>query len=236
MLSASDQGIYSAAVNLSATISAVGLAVNNVIFPHLSAAWEEGRKAKALEDLDLAIRFTAIALLGIGLVLILLGRPIILLLLGNAYVAGADVLPFLVVFYLLTISVWLFGVYASLIERTYVSTIGLASALPVNVVLNLILIPRLGIVGAGLATMLSYVLLWCIVVGVCVAFRMPLRRRTVVASVSPFLLLLPPLAAGCAIAIVVIASLRTSWLVTEEERQRVFQEIAAFAGRLRRPQ
>ncbi|MFC1800176.1 oligosaccharide flippase family protein, partial [Candidatus Eisenbacteria bacterium] len=120
MLTSSDQGVYSAAVNLSATISAVGLAVNNVIFPHLSTAWEAGEKERAISSLDIAIRFTAIALTVIGLALILLGKPIILTLLGEAYAEGARVLPYLVVFYLLTISVWLFGVYASLVERTYV--------------------------------------------------------------------------------------------------------------------
>jgi O-antigen/teichoic acid export membrane protein len=103
MLTSSDQGVYSAAVNLSATISAVGLAVNNVIFPHLSTAWEEGKKEQAISTLDIAVRFTAVGLTVIGLALILLGRPIILLLLGEGYAAGADVLPYLVVFYLLTI-------------------------------------------------------------------------------------------------------------------------------------
>ncbi len=234
MLSSSDQGIYSAAVNLSAVISAVGLAVNNVIFPHLSTAWEAGEKERALSSLDLAIKFTAVALTAAGLLLILLGRPLILLLLGEAYIAGADVLPYLVVFYLLTISVWLFGVYASLVERTYVSTIGLVTALPVNVVLNLLLIPVMGIVGAGLATMLSYMLLWIVVVSVCAAFGMPMRARTLVASLFPFLLLLPPLLAACAVVGATYLCFRTGWIVTGEERQRVFAEAGLFLARLRR--
>ncbi len=233
MLTSSDQGVYSAAVNLSATISAVGLAVNNVIFPHLSTAWEAGKKEQALLSLDLAVKFTAVPLTVIGLLLILLGRPIILLLLGEAYVAGADVLPYLVVFYLLTISVWLFGVYASLVEKTYVSTIGLVTALPVNVVLNLVLIPRMGIVGAGLATMLSYVLLWIVVVGICRAFGMPLRLRTVAASLFPFLLLLPPLLAACAVVGATYLCFRTEWIISGDERRRVFGEAGLLLGRLR---
>jgi O-antigen/teichoic acid export membrane protein len=233
LLTSSDQGIYSAAVNLSATISAVGLAVNNVIFPHLSAAWEEGKRGEAVANLDLAIRFSAVSLVAIGFVLILLGRPIILLLLGEEYVAGAQVLPYLVVFYLFTISVWLFGVYASLVERTYVSTIGLVSALPVNIGLNLVLIPRLGIVGAGMATMLSYVLLWTVVVSICRAFGMPVRRGTILASLLPLLLLLPALAAACAIVAAIAVCLWTGWIVSEDERRRVFGELRAFAGRFK---
>ena len=234
MMTSSDQGVYSAAVNLGATISAVGLAVNNVIFPHLSTAWEAGEKERAVSSLEITIRFTAIALTVIGLALILLGRPIIMTLLGEAYAEGARVLPYIVVFYLLTISVWLFGVYASLVERTYVSTIGLATALPVNVALNLVLIPRMGIVGAGLATMLSYVLLWIVVVSVCKAFGMRLKPRTISASLFPFLLLLPPLLAACAVVGAAYLCFRTEWIVTRSERRRVFGEVGLFLGRLRK--
>jgi O-antigen/teichoic acid export membrane protein len=234
LMSSSDQGVYSAAVNLSMTISAIGLAVNNVIFPHLSTTWEGGDKPKALRNLDLSIRVTAVGLLIVGLLLVLLGRPAILLLLGREYVAGADVLPFLVVFYLFNISVWLFGVYPSLIERTYVSAIGLACALPINVVLNLVLIPHLGIVGAGLATMASYVIMWSIVVGICKAFGMPISKRLVLVSLLPFVLLLPKLIAAVAVVLVLLICVRTTRIISYEERQRVLTELGRFAGKFRR--
>jgi O-antigen/teichoic acid export membrane protein len=233
LMTASDQGIYSAAVNLCATISAVGLAVNNVVFPHLSTAWEEGGKDRALDNLDLTIRVTAVGLAVAGFVLVVLGRPLILLLLGADYAGGADVIPYLVVFYLLTVSVWLFGVFASLVEKTYVSTIGLVTALPVNVVLNLILIPRLGIVGAGLATMLSYTMLWFVVVGTCLRLGMPLRRKTLVASLFPFVLLLPSVPAGIVLAGLVTVALTTDLIIERGQRARIGEELAAFLRRKR---
>jgi len=234
LMSSSDQGIYSAAVNLSATISAIGLAVNNVMFPHLSTTWEQGDKAKTLRNLDLSIRVTSVGLVMVGLLLVLLARPLILLFLGPAYEAGARVLPFLVVFYLFTISVWLFGVFPSLIERTYVSAIGLACAVPVNVVLNLALIPRMGIVGAGLATMASYVLMWSIVVGICKRFGMPVGRRLVVISLLPFVLFLPKIGAVAAVVLVVCLCIRTTWIISDGERHKVFAELSGFLRRHRR--
>jgi O-antigen/teichoic acid export membrane protein len=167
----------------------------------------------------------------VGFALVLLGRPLILLLLGDAYSSGADVLPYLVVFYLLTVSVWLFGVFASLIEKTYVSTIGLVTALPVNVALNLILIPRLGIVGAALATMLSYTLLWFVFVGICVRLGMVLRRKTLLASLIPFLLLLPAIPAAVLVGGVIVVTLSTDWIIDRGERGRIRAEIAAFIRR-----
>ena len=233
LMSASDQGIYSAAANLCGTISAVGLAVNNVVFPHLSTAWEAGRREQALSNLDLIIRFTAVGLAVAGFVLVLVGRPVILLLLGDAYLAGADVLPYLVVFYLLTVSVWLFGVFASLIEKTFVSTVGLVTALPVNVVLNLILIPRLGIAGAGLATMLSYTLLWFVFVGLCVRLGMSLKPKTLVASLFPFVLLLPRIPGAILVCVMIITSLSTDLIIERTERKRIWAELTAFLRRKR---
>ena len=228
LMSASDQGIYSAAINLSAIISAIGLAVNSVIYPQLSTTWEGGNRGRALENLDLSIRVTAVGLLVIGLVLVLLARPLILLLLGEDYIAGTQVLPWLVVFYLLTISLWLFGVYPSLVERTYVSAVGLVCALPVNVILNIVLIPRLGIIGAAVATVASYMVMWFIIVRICAAFGMPVGKRTVVVSLLPFLLLLPHLLAFAAVGAVVYICVTKAWIVTSAERHRVYEELRGF--------
>jgi O-antigen/teichoic acid export membrane protein len=235
LMSTSDQGIYSASVNLSALISAVGLAVNNVIYPHLSTSWERGEHQKTFDDLDLAIRVTSVALIVVGVVLVLLAEPVILLLLGPDYVPGAQVLPLLVVFYLFTISVWLFGVYPTLIERTYVSAIGLAFALPANIVLNLRLIPRMGIIGAGLATMLSFFLMWLIVVLICRRFGLPTNRRMIVVSLFPFVLLLPKVGAVAAVALIAVLCLRTNLILEEIEKQKVYQELRSFTGRLGKP-
>jgi O-antigen/teichoic acid export membrane protein len=236
LMTASDQGIYSAMVNVSATISAVGFAVNNVIYPHLSTAWEKGEKNDALSNLDLAIRASSVAFTLIGLALVLLARPIILILLGHDYLAGAEVMPMLVIFHLLTISVWLFGIYPSLIERTYVTAIGLTSALPINVVLNLVLIPRMGITGAALATVLSYTVMWAVVVAICRAYGMPVSRRTFVISLLPFVLILPKAGALVAGVCVLYVSLRLTWIVSQAERRHISGDIGTFLRRLGRLQ
>jgi O-antigen/teichoic acid export membrane protein len=228
LMSTSDQGIYSATVNLSETISAIGLAISSVLFPHLSATWEMGNKAKALRDLDVALRVTGIILLVAGLVLVVFGKWFILLLLGPDYVAGAEALPFLVVFYLFTILVWLFGVYPPLIEKTYISAIGFSVAMPCTIVLNLTLIPRLAMVGAAVATMLSYFLMWGIVVAICHKFGLPVGKRTITVCLLPFILLLPPALAAPCVGIVLYVCIRRTWILSVSEREIVRAE----AGRL----
>jgi O-antigen/teichoic acid export membrane protein len=223
---ADDMGFYKRLL-----LSAVGLAVSSVIYPHLSAAWEGGKRDSALKDLDLSIRVTSVGLLAIGLALVLLAKPIIILLLGQDYIAGAQVLPWIVVFHILTISLWLFGVYPTLVERTYVSAIGLVCALPVNVGLNILLIPRLGIVGAAVATVVSYLVMWFITVRICAAYGMPVKRRTVIVSFLPFALLLPKLLAFAAVGLVIYICATKTWIVTGDERRRVYADLAAFIKR-----
>ncbi len=233
LMTSSDQGIYSATVAIAQMISAVGLAVNNVIYPHLSATWEMNRREEALRHLDLAIRVTALVLLVLGLIVVLLGDYIIGLLLGDAYAEGARVLPYLVVFYLLTISVWLFGVFPSLIEKTYVATIGLVIALPVNVALNLALIPGHGIVGAAVATMLSYLVMWVIVVAVCRALGMRVSARTLILSLAPFALLLPAFWSAPVVLVVAALALATPFIFTAGEKALARDEVLRFLRRVR---
>jgi O-antigen/teichoic acid export membrane protein len=233
LMSASDQGVYSATAAIAGMVSAVGLAVNNVVYPHLSATWEKGDRETALWHLDLAIRVTGLVLLVIGAVVVLLGSFIINLLLGEAYAAGAAVLPYLTVFYLLTVTVWLLGVFPSLIEQTYVATIGLAIALPVNVGLNLTLIPRIGTVGAAAATMISYFVMWAIVLGLCRRYGLRTSFKTVVVSVAPFALILPeplPLVVACALAVL---GLVTPLFFTAAEKELARDEVVDFVRRLR---
>jgi O-antigen/teichoic acid export membrane protein len=231
LMSASDQGVYSTTVNLSESISAIGLAISNVIYPHLSATWEGGDRAKALRDLDLSLRVTSIILLVAGLILIVLGKWLILLLLGPKFVPGVQALPFLVVFYLFTILVWLFGVYPPLIERTYVAVIGYAAALPSTILLNLVLIPRMGIVGAALATMLSYFVMWCIVAAVCYKFGMPVNRRMLAVCLLTFILLLPAPAAAAGVAAILYVCVRRTWIFSLTEREIVSGEARRFASK-----
>jgi O-antigen/teichoic acid export membrane protein len=233
-MSASDQGIYSATAALAETVSAVGLAVVSVVYPNLSATWEAGDRAKALKDLDLAVRITAVILLVTGVVLVVLGRWLIALLLGDQYGPGAVVLPYLVVYYLFTIHVSIFGIYPPLIEKTYASTIGFTVAMPCTILLNMTLIPRLGIVGAALATMLSYVLMWVIVLSICRRWGLPVKKRTVVMCLLSFALLLPWYASLPVVGLTAYVCARRTWILSAEEKEKAGSDVSRMLALARR--
>jgi len=63
-----------------------------------------------------------------------------------------------------------------IIKKTYLSTLCLALGAGTNVLLNYILIPRLGIIGASIATLIGYAI--SVVVAVIVTQKMGLFRIT----------------------------------------------------------
>lgn len=229
-----DQGAYSAVIGLCETLAAIGLAVTSVAYPHLCATWERGERDKARRDLDLAVRVLGIVLLVAGLILVVFGKWFILILLGRDYLVGASVVPFLAVYYLVTIQVQLIGIYPPLIERTYIAAIGFMVGLPSAVVLNLVLIPRLGMAGAALGTLLSYVMIWAIIVGICWRSGLLLTRRTLLVCLSCVALLLPWYAAVPAVGLVLYGCAFRTWVLSGEEREKVYGEIRRVLSRARR--
>ena len=252
-----DQGVYSAAVNVGETVSAFGLAVITVIYPHVSATWERGDREEARARLDLTMRIVGVLVLVLGLLVILFAKWLILLLLGSQYVPGTVALPYLVVYYILTVIVGILGIYPTLIERTYVTAIALGITLPINIVFNRLLIPYLGMAGAALATMLAYSLMWIIVAFICRAYGWHQSKRATLVSLLPFVLLVPDLirralerlgpaysahralavvpdtVAIAAVAAVIYVCARRPWIISPAERNLAYAELKLVLAKAR---
>ncbi len=151
-VAASDIGLYAAAVSVVAPLRLIPGALGTALLPRLAGAPESDAAeftAAVVRPATLLMLIAALALAGIGAV----GIP---LLYGRAYAPA--VTPFLVL---------LPGVTAVTVSRVlarYFAAVGRqrallvldSAALVVNVGLNLVLIPRGGITGAALASLISY--------------------------------------------------------------------------------
>ncbi|HKC50996.1 MAG TPA: oligosaccharide flippase family protein [Myxococcota bacterium] len=151
-VAASDIGVYAAAVSVVAPLRLIPGALGTVLLPRLAGASESDAAAftaAVVRPSILLMLIAALALAGAGA----LGIP---LLFGRDYAPA--VVPFLVL---------LPGVTAVTVSRVlarYFAAVGrqralvvlLAAALLLNVALNYVLIPRAGIVGAALASLISY--------------------------------------------------------------------------------
>jgi O-antigen/teichoic acid export membrane protein len=147
-------GIYMIAVKIAEQLWLFSGAVSTVILPRLSAMHREEEKRRFLTPL-IARWLLALSACG-ALVLVAFGKPFIRVLFGTAYSSAAPALLWLLPGIVLGGSA---RVLANDIAARGRPDLNLAVALfvvVVNIVGNVFLIPRYGIVGASMATTLSY--------------------------------------------------------------------------------
>lgn len=156
------QGFYSIAVLLAEKLSQISASIQLVLFPRISAVSRE----EANRITPAAVRFTLLVVLVAAVALALLGRGIVQLLYGDAFMPALPaffvLLPGIVV---LSVSK-LLAVDLSGRNRRWGPTVAVIIAFALNLVLNVLWIPRHGIVGAAWASNLAYALQSAILVGI----------------------------------------------------------------------
>jgi O-antigen/teichoic acid export membrane protein len=154
-----DVGLYSAGYRICFLLAAIAVATHVVYLPSVTRSSMVG--AVALRAvLERSVALTAIVMLPLVAGTVVLAAPLLGLLFGDAFVAGSPALR------LVALSVALFALHGTTRSvfvahhRTRLEAMIFAVAAAVNIGLNFVLIPTLGIVGAGLATLTAEALIF----------------------------------------------------------------------------
>jgi O-antigen/teichoic acid export membrane protein len=145
-------GYYTLAVSIAELVWYVSEAVMIVMLPYIASAAESDKARLAATTCRNAVLLTTLSGLGLAVV----SRPIIALVYGEAFLPAA--VPFLVLLPGAITMVIFRVLYDYLLISRDPLYVGIATgaAMVINVVANFFLIPRLGIVGASLASVISY--------------------------------------------------------------------------------
>jgi O-antigen/teichoic acid export membrane protein len=152
-----DLGVYSLVYNLGYFL--IGFIFNPIFLyfsPMVAKLWNEGQKERVKEMIEYTIKyglmFTIPALFGFYV----LGKPLILLLSTEEFVRGISLIPFVALGYILFMLSSFYEISIGLVEKTKVIpfVFGLCAAL--NIGLNILMVPRIGILGAAIATTISF--------------------------------------------------------------------------------
>jgi len=155
LLSASSVGLFQAPMRLTTLLLYPGYALANGVAPRLARGARERPNAEALRAAFRAIVLFQAALLA---PIVVWAAPIAQLLFGSDFAASADVLRWLAPFVFLSGLAPLVSLganYLGLARRRVPVAI---AAVLVNIALDLILLPRVGIIGAAIATSVAYAL------------------------------------------------------------------------------
>jgi PST family polysaccharide transporter len=200
--------------------------LSGMIMPHLSHDWEAGRREHVGRRLNTGVKLTSLGMLLAGAAILAAAPFLFHVVLEGRYDEGLAVLP-----WTLAGCVW-YSVYCIAqnylwcAEKTRLATTPLGVGLVANIVLNLFLLPTLGLHGAVLATALSTAL--------CLAHVLVLsRRHGMQLDAGTWLLAVSPAAIGfgvwpaiAACFVVGVAAFSSTLVFTADERG----ELSACIG------
>jgi O-antigen/teichoic acid export membrane protein len=220
MLGPGPVGLYAAAYKPITAILAAPVTYFQGLFPSFARSFKEDRPQFSAMVLR-SLRFTAIFAIPVGVGGTLLAGPVIELLFGPNYAAAIPVLRLLS---WSAVLVTLRGNFRHTLnaagkQHLDLSCAGVAASL--NVALNLVLIPRYGIVGAAWATVSSEVA-WFLLA------RYLFFRHVMVLPILPALW--RPLLAGSGMAAVMLLTLQVPWIMRAVIGAGVYFIILAIAG------
>lgn len=161
MLNATSMGLYTVAISLSRVLNVFEAAINTVLLPKASA-----RPVNEIVALTgMAVRISAMLTLLCVIPLLVLGPVFLELLYGEEFVAATPIFRILLVEVLISGVNWLLAKSFMAAGKPGAVTLLQVLGLSITVPFMLLLIPRYGLVGAGLALLISTIVRFFLVIG-----------------------------------------------------------------------
>jgi len=149
-------GWYQVAMPSTTLLWYIPQAVSTIILPMASELWSKNEKGLLSTGIEMAHKYSFVAVVPLALIMLTFPEIMIRVLFGEAYVPAAQALQILavgaIIFSISTLNTAAF----SGIGHPQVNTKIIFTAALINLILNLILIPLYGIIGAASATTISY--------------------------------------------------------------------------------
>lgn len=154
--SANFVGVYNAALPLAQLIMAVPLSFSMIFNPVMAEYYSKGRFNQVEKINRTVIKWIFMINFGIALPLIIFSRQVLNFLFGIEYTAGWPALIILSVGFLFTTFIYTSSGILGVLKKTrQVMACNITSA-AINIILNMVLVPVYGLVGAAIATAITY--------------------------------------------------------------------------------
>ncbi len=162
-----DVGVYRVAVAGATLVTFMLSAVNMVVGPQTASLWAQGRKAELQRMLTWGARVSLAAALPVAILFWVFGADILRIVFGEEFVGGHLALAILCVGQTVNAAAGSVGFILNMTGHERDTLVGVAAAAVLNIILNVLLIPSYGYVGAAIATA-SSVTTWNMILISCV--------------------------------------------------------------------
>ena len=158
-LTATDVGYYAVAVGLSRFFWIVPQAIQTISYPAISEYWADNNHPALQTLIDKSMKYSACILLPMGLGVGFFAEDIITLIFGEGFICAVLPLQILIVGTVIIGIAKSIGSFLPSVGRPDLSLKINSAGAVVNVILNVLLIPLIGISGAASATIISFVVI-----------------------------------------------------------------------------
>lgn len=218
-------GHYHTSMLVPVLLVSVANLLTGAMTPHLSHDWEKGDRAGVSARLNMAFKVASIAMLLAGIGVLLVAPKLFSVAFGGKYDEGLYVLPWTLAacvwFSLLLIS----QMYVWCAEKSRHASAPLAIGLVANASLNLMLLPRLGLQGAVVATALATLLALLLQLAVNVRQGMAPSLGVALVALAPLGLTQGATLAITWTAVVGVIATFTPWVFSAGEKQQMFHAV-----------
>jgi len=174
MRSTTEVGIYAAAANIIIALIFIPMMYGNAIYPVISRFYITSRKSLK-SAYERSFKYMLIIGLPISAGLYFLSDKIISIFYGSEYIASAAVLAILSWYLFLRFLNVVTGFTLSSINRQASRILSQGVTALVNIILNLILIPLYGFIGAAIATVITEIIFFLIYTSFIVKYRLGIK-------------------------------------------------------------
>ncbi len=226
-------GNYRSSRMLPLVLSSITVMIAAALLPHLSHDWEAGRRQRVSDRLNLFLKMWAILLTAGAAVVLFVAPELFRVGFQSKFPGGLTVLP-----WTLTYCTWfglsmLLQTYLWCAERASVASVIALLGVMLNVVLNLLWLPRMGLQGAVLATTAANGVALLLMLGLSRCHGFHVHRGTLVGLLLPITIPLGPWVVLLMLAAVVAEIFLSDRYLTHEEKQEIGAGLGQYLGKLR---
>jgi polysaccharide transporter, PST family len=205
--------------------------LSTMITPHLSHDWEAGRRQQVVARLRLFLKLFGFGLYAGGVAVLICAPLLFGFVLHGKFPEGEAVLPWTLVYCTWFGMVMVVQNYLLCAEKAGLSSVALGCGLALNVPLNLVLLPRMGLEGAVLSTAAAHALSLGLICLFNRRLGFHLDDGAKLVLVLPMLLCLGPWVAVFALVAVVVDAIWCDRLLSPDEKRQLAEGVAGCGRR-----
>jgi len=202
-----------------------------VLTPHLSHDWEEGKKERVCGRLNLFIKVTAFGLMALAAAVMLAAPLLFGVALKDKFGIGLSVLPWTLTYCIWFSLIMVAQKYLWCAEKAGLAGAALAVGLVANIVLNMLLLPIMGLLGAVLATSAANLIALVLILAFNRMLGFRADRAVWVLLAAPLALCLGPLVSCLVLLAILLEVFNSDRILSRDEKQQLINVCLQYIDR-----